>query len=183
MGWDAPHRFVSSFLWDLPWLANATGPVGAILGGWGVQGIISLQSGFPFSVLYGCDSLRQGRFVSTADQIGNAELSGGRSQGEKLKESFNTAAWETATIGTVGESGINILTGPGFVNTDLAISKTFGLPYKEGHELMFRAEFFNLTNNTNFANPVNTMTAPTFGQILGASGTPRVIEFALQYIF
>ena len=183
LAWDAPHRFVNSFLWDLPWMANATGAKGAILGGWGVQGIISFQSGFPFSVLCGCDSLRQGRFVSTANQIGNAELSGGRSQGEKLKEWFNTAAWETATIGTVGESGINILTGPGFVNTDLAVSKTFALPYKEGHQLMFRAEFFNLTNNTNFANPGNNLIAPNFGQILGASGTPRVIEFALKYIF
>ena len=55
--------------------------------------------------------------------------------------------------------------------------------YQEGHELMFRAEFCNLTNNTNFANSVNSMTAPTFGQILGATGTPRVIEFALKYIF
>ena len=48
---------------------------------------------------------------------------------------------------------------------------------------MFRAEFFNITNNTNFANPDNSMTSSNFGQILGAAGTPRVIEGALKYIF
>ena len=85
LGWDAPHRFVTSFLWDLPWLANATGAKGAILGGWGVQGIISLQSGFPFSVLCGCDSLSAGalRLHSGSDwQCGTFRrpISGGKAQ-------------------------------------------------------------------------------------------------------
>ena len=53
----------------------------------------------------------------------------------------------------------------------------------EGKRLEFRASFFNLFNHANFSNPVTALTSPTFGQLTGTTGDPRIIEFGLKFYY
>jgi hypothetical protein len=81
-----------------------------------------------------------------------------------------------------GNSGVGILLGPGQFNWDLAATKNTKIA--EGQNLQFRAEFFNVLNHANFANPaVQRNTPGTFGTITATSGNPRIIQFALKYAF
>jgi len=85
--------------------------------------------------------------------------------------------------GAVGSRGI--VRGPGFINSDMALSKYFRL-HGETHRLQVRAEAFNATNHVNFGTPALSMASPTtFGEITAyATGAaPRVMQFALRYEF
>ena len=81
-----------------------------------------------------------------------------------------------------GNSGMGIVQGPGQFNFDFSVAKNTRLFEKQS--LQFRAEFFNIFNNVNFALPGNNMTVPgTVGRITSTSTGPRVIQFALKYLF
>jgi hypothetical protein len=82
--------------------------------------------------------------------------------------------------GTFGNSGRNILRGPGFASIDFGLVKNVRL--LRGHSVQFRTEFFNLFNRVNLGNPVANVSAPNFGEIISA-GSPRVIQLALKYAF
>jgi hypothetical protein len=180
---DLTHRFVTSFIWELPRLAQSA-PLHTLVGGWGLQGIVTWQSGLPFTVRCGCDNSRTGTGADTPDQVATAFLPDDRSRGEKLARWFNTDAFVPNAIGTFGTMGINNLRGPGFANVDLALSKRFPIPRRERHNLLFRAEFFNLFNHPNFGLPNSTLAArATFGRITSSGGLPRVLEFAMRYAF
>ena len=91
-----------------------------------------------------------------ADLVGNPYLPSGRSEGAKLDEWFNAAAFQNAASGTVGNSPRNFLRGPGFFNLDYSLIKSFPIrygPFKETQKIDFRAEFFNLFNHPNFGLP------------------------------
>lgn len=179
---DVTHRFVMSYIWQLPQFKGAQGVVRHLVGGWGTNGILTWQSGFPFTVRCGCDNSRTGVFQDTADQIGDPNLAGDRPLGAKLNEWFDTAAFRPNAVGTFGTTGINTLRGPGFFNMDFAVTKK--IPITESQNLNFRAEFFNVFNHPSFGNPISSVSAGgLFGRILSANGSPRVIEFALRYAF
>ena len=180
---DVTHRFVSSFIWETPWFRGG-GFTHQVLGGWGVEGIATLQSGFPFTVRCGCDNSRTGVGSDTPDVVGNPGLPGGRNRGDMIAQYFNTAAFVPNAIGTFGALGIDSLRGPGFYNLDLALGKKFTMPFSDRHTVQFRAEFFNMLNQPSFANPnANLAARGTFGRITSTASTPRVIEFALRYAF
>jgi hypothetical protein len=179
---DLTHRFVTSFVYQLPNFKPENKLLGLFVGGWGTQGIVTWQSGLPFTVRCGCDNARTGVGQDTPDQIASTSLAGDRSLGDKLAEWFNTAAFTPNAIGTVGTTGINTLRGPGFSEVDLAFTKI--TPLSEHQNLQFRAEFFNIFNHPDFAVPTSTLSAgPRFGAITSTVGTPRVIEFSLRYAF
>jgi hypothetical protein len=69
---------------------------------------------------------------------------------------------------------------PGFSGLDLSLMKTFAV--REGHSLQFRVECFNFPNHPNFFIPDNDVASPNFGRILQA-GRPRLLQFALKYLF
>jgi hypothetical protein len=108
----------------------------------------------------------------------------------------------TATAGAIGTDfgnvGRNVLRGPGQINVDFSVAKRF--PISEGKHIELRAEFFNLFNHANFANPISNLSAvPTtsvdpnsgritgsagdFGRIVSMSNNPRLIQFALKFNF
>jgi hypothetical protein len=121
-----------------------------------------------------------------ADLIGNPNLSGGRPQSAKLQEWFNTDAFTFNAAGTFGNSSRNSYAGPGAVNFDLGVVKSF--PIRVGHfaesqKVDFKTEFFNLPNKPNFQNPDNAKSdTTTFGMVLNAQD-PRIIQFSLKYSF
>lgn len=91
-----------------------------------------------------------------------------------------------------GNSGVGIVRGPVQRNVDLAVERVF--PLIESSRLHFRAEFFNLTNTPEFANPNNSLSFtegsqgpvnqnPSFGRIAATAANPRIIQFAIRYLF
>lgn len=177
---DRPHAFVASYVWEMPRLQNSNAIARHLFGGWQNNGIISLYSGLPFSVISGIDNSLSGVGSDRADLVGNPDLGGGRSKGEKIARYFNTSAFVENAIGTFGTSGRNIVRGPGIATLDWSLFKN--IPLAEKQALQFRAEFFNLFNRTNLGNPVANVRAGAFGRIQSA-GDPRIVQFALKIIF
>jgi outer membrane receptor protein involved in Fe transport len=179
---DLTHRVVTSYIYQLPSFGGNSRPLSVFTSGWGTEGIVTWQSGTPFTVRSGVDNSLSGVGLDTADQVGNPNLPSDRSLHEKLARWFNTAAFQPNAISTFGTTGINTLRGPRFTNVDFALTKTIPL-FKE-QNLLFRAEFFNIFNHPNFAVPISSLSAGSrFGTINSNVGTPRNIEFSLRYSF
>lgn len=174
------HRFVASYVWALPKLSQQNALVRNTIGGWETTGILTLQSGSPFSILSGVDNSRSGDGIDYADLVANPYLSTSRSDGQLVKEYFNTAAFAPNALGTFGTAPRNFIIGPGLANLDAGLMKNFTL--RERLNMQFRAEFFNIFNRPNFGNPVNTENASNFGAITSA-GSPRILQFALKLSF
>ncbi|HUJ93693.1 MAG TPA: TonB-dependent receptor [Terriglobales bacterium] len=179
---DRRQRFVASYVYDLPNFYRGSSAVGKkALNSWGVSGIVTLQSGTPFSI-FAQDSafqatranLAPGRTVDSAIKGGNVA--------DRLNAFFDPTAFVPPTaFGDFGQTGRNILRGPKQINTDFAIMKF--VPVTESQKIEFRAEFFNVFNNVNFANPINVQSSANIGQITSTTTGPRVIQFALKYEF
>ncbi|HEY3837500.1 MAG TPA: TonB-dependent receptor, partial [Bryobacteraceae bacterium] len=177
---DHAHRFVLSYVWALPKLKQRSSLIRNTVGGWESTGILTLQSGSPFTILSGVDNSRSGDGIDHADLVGNPYLSSSRPDGQFIREYFNVAAFTPNALGTFGTAPRNFLRGPGLANLDFGLMKSF--PIKEKFTTQFRAEFFNVFNHPNFGNPVTTLNASNFGAITTA-GSPRIIQFALKLSF
>ncbi len=174
------HRFVNSFVWDLPKLEQPV--ANAILGNWRLSGIITLQSGRPFNV-GASNNPMAGAGSARADLVGDGYpvLDPGRPKGERLAAYFDTARFANPAPNTYGTLGRNILFGPGFANVDLSMSKGWGLPFLGDQGLFeYRFEAFNVFNATHMANPVTGLTNPNFGKIISTDGDPRILQMALK---
>ena len=108
----------------------------------------------------------------------------------KLNDYINQSCFTNPPIlspdgGTAfGNTRPGIVHGPNQANTDLSLFKNFSMSWPlEGSQLQFRMEAFNAFNTPNFADPDNYFGSPTFGQILGTSVSPRILQLALKYIF
>ena len=183
--WDRTHRFVYSFVYDLPKFYRGDSGLGKrVLNEWQVAGVAVVQSGLPFTVFAtgggGGTNLTRANFAPGFS--GSAELKG--PVANRLTRFFNTAAFVPPLGATFdprapfGNAGRNILRGPDQRNLDLSLIKF--IPIREATRLEFRAEFFNLTNTPSFANPDSNVLSAAFGRISSTSTGPRVIQFALK---
>jgi hypothetical protein len=181
---DRRHRFVGNFLWELPHLRNAPTALRLLAGGWQMNGIMILESGTPFSVFAGQDRSLDGVGADRANLTGDPTLDSDRPKGERILRYFNTAAFTTPDFGTYGNSGRNILRGPGYATVDFSILKNFVTPWfgSEGANLQLRAEAYNLFNRVNLNNPITTLTSPQFGRITSARD-PRIIQLGVRFVF
>ena len=183
---DLTHVFSASLVYDLPTpfkgTAGFAGKVArGLVGGWETSEITRLTSGFPFSCVTGTNNLLNGLNNDRCDTIGNWKLSG-RSHSAEVAQWFNTSAFETNSVGQIGTSQRNFMRGPHQFNSDFAVFKNFKISEQYG-TVQFRTEFFNVFNLVRFNNPVNNLAAgPVFGQITSAQD-PRLIQFALKYVF
>ena len=177
---DITHRFVTSFIWELPKFQSQTGVVRHVFGGWETNGIITLESGRWLTVTSGKDNSKSAVNQDRADLIGDPVLSSGRSRDEVLARYFNTGAFVVNGPGTFGTAGRNIFQGPGFASVDFGVIKNISV--SESNRVQFRTEIFNLFNRVNLGNPNTNASSGRFGKITSA-GAPRVIQFALKYIF
>lgn len=180
---DRRHVFHASFLYNLPnaYHGNA-GIAKAVLNSWSTSGIVTLQSGIPFSV-WGSNTafeavqgdLAPGRTLQSAIKSGDVR--------DRLTNYFDPTAFVAPPAGgtSFGTLGRNIIPGPKQINTDLSIMKS--IPVTESQKFEFRAEFFNLFNNVNWANPINTLNSANVGAIVATTTGPRVIQFGLKYSF
>jgi hypothetical protein len=174
---DIRQRLTVSYYCDLPQGHNI------FLKGWQTAGIWTLQSGQPFTPALEPDDDNANTGIDTlgfgANDLPNRIASGAISN-PGPNAWFNTAAFVPAPYGSFGNSGRNILDGPGLETFNVSILKNTTLG--EHGTLQFRTEFFNILNHTNFALPDNYVGSPTFGQILSA-GDPRRVQFALKWLF
>ncbi len=195
-GFDSRHRFVVSYVYELPfgkgrtYLKDLPAVADKIIGGWEVSGITQYQSGFPFTVLMSGDQNGDGLVGDRPDLIGEPKINPGNPDCyivDPRNPACGTGASSAFAIVPAGQfrygsAGRNILIGPGFTGWDVSLSKNnrFG----ERYNLVFRAEFFNAFNNVNFNQPNRNfnVTAPAFGTITSA-GRPREIQFGLKFEF
>jgi hypothetical protein len=185
---DVRHRLSVSYSYDLPFgkgsqYLNDNGWLSTILTGWQSFGIVTLQTGRPFTValLSEIDNSGTGRSIlgfganDRPNVVGNPHL-----DNRTPEQWFNTAAFGFPPPGTFGNAGRNILDGPGFENVNASLVKNTALT--ESVSLQFRTEVFNLFNHPNLNLPDNFLGSPTFGRISSARD-PRHIQFALKLLF
>ncbi len=185
---DVRHRLSISYAYDLPFgrgrafLAD-DGWLSAVLGGWQTYGIVTLQSGRPFTIalLPEIDNSGTGRSSLGFGANDRPNLVGDPQLSNRTPEQwFNPAAFAFPARGTFGNAGRNILEGPGYANVNASLLKNTQL--SERFNLQLRAELFNLFNHPNFNLPDNFLGSPTFGRITSAR-EPRHIQFGVKLLF
>jgi hypothetical protein len=182
---DVRHRFSASYTYDLPFgkgQAHWTDG-GWLVSGWQTFGIITLQSGRPFTValLSDIDNSGTGRSILGFGANDRPNVVGDpNTGGHSTSRWFNTAAFAFPPPGRFGNAGRNILEGPGYSNVNVSLVKNTALT--ERLNLQFRAEAFNLFNHPNFNLPDNFLGSPTFGRITSARD-PRHLQFGLKLLF
>jgi len=186
---DIAHRFVSSFVYDLPFghgkrFGKDWHPViNWVVGGWQFNGIATFQSGVPIIINQGANTV--GLFNPSQRPTWNgsdANLSG--SKDDKLKQWFNRSAFSLTPAFTFGNAPrvMPNLRMDGDKNFDLSLFKNHY--FNEGKwNVQFRAEFFNAFNRVRFAGPNGTVDNAAFGTVSGQGNGPRQIQFALKLIF
>jgi len=175
---DIRQRFTLSYAYDLPLFKGHRW-----MGGWQSFGVLTFQTGQPFTVALLPDDDNTNTGISQLgfgandrpNVVGNPRLSNPTPQ-----EWFNTAAFAIPPYGQFGNAGRDILGGPGLETVNFSIVKNNAVT--ERLNLQFRTEFFNLLNHTNFNLPDNFVGSPTFGQVVSAED-PRRIQFALKVLF
>ncbi len=177
---DITHRFVASYIWELPGVRGGHRLVRHVLGGWELSGVLVLESGRWLTVVSGQDRSGSGVNEDRADVVGEWRLAKGRGRDEKIARWFNADAFTVNAPGTFGTAGRNIIPGPGQVDLTFGLFKNIAV--RESHRLQFRFEAFNLTNRVNLGNPNMNRSSGNFAKITSA-GAPRVIQLALKYRF
>ncbi|MGA2728213.1 MAG: TonB-dependent receptor, partial [Terracidiphilus sp.] len=191
---DRTHRGVFNLTYTTPAFANMPALVRHAIAGWQTSGIFVAQSGTPITILDDNAGAVYGNypFENRAQLSGTARPStSGSLYSRVIGQYLNPAAFTSAPEapnGTspadtdFGNSGVGLVRGPGQRNIDMALERA--IPIVESQSLHFRAEFFNLTNSSNFANPNNTVSSgASFGIITATSNNPRIIQLALKYQF
>jgi hypothetical protein len=180
---DRRNSSVTSVIWDMSYFEKTNPFLKAVINGWQLSGIITLQSGLPFSVVTGADTNLDGNANDRANVSGNASLDPHRSRSAVTAEWFNTADFSLPASGTDGNSGRDVMTGPGTKNVDLGLFRNFR--FREHFVLQARGEFTNGFNLVNLSNPNGTYSTAvnnTFGKILTAAQM-RQVQLGLRLSF
>jgi hypothetical protein len=202
---DVRHHAVFTYVIDLPvgpghrLLGWNNGVNRQVFGGWQISGITTIQTGTPFTVFNdSADFSGFNQFNAAGDRpdvVGTGPL---HQHNSNPDAAFDTTYFKTPPTGRIGNSGRNQYYGPSLSNYNFSLAKVFPLG-TERVRLRFRADFFNLFNHTNFANPVANQSSSSFGKITATVGSgvatavgttagvvgggPRVIQGALRVEF
>ena len=186
---DVPDRLVVSYVLDIPvgkgrkFLNHSSKLVNGTIGGWGVLGVTTLQSGFPLH--FGTNNNQTDSFGggSRPNIVPGCQKSIGGSVQNRLNEYFNTACFSQPGVATFGNESRTdpTLRSPGLANWDFSAFKSF--PITERASVQFRAEFFNIFNRVQFGYPGQTQGQSSFGVITSQLNNPRLVQFALRASF
>ena len=181
---NVDHRATTSVLYELPVgrgrrLLNQGGVADAVIGGWELGSIFTLQSGFPETVAAGID---QSNTNITYDRVNATGQSAVLPRGQRTVDRwFNTGAFVLQPFGTFGTAGRNTIVTPGVINWDFSAHKDFRIA--EQHTVQFRFEAFNFPNHPNWGSPDPSWNSPSFGQIRTTRTRMREMQVALKYMF
>jgi hypothetical protein len=189
---DVRHKVSAGTTWELPFgkgkrfLTAAPKPVELIAGGWQVNNIATFLTGLPFTPTMQTSSLN----VGGGSQFPNRIASGTLPSGERsIDRWFDASAFAAPAQFAFGNSGRNILYGPGTKQLDFSLFKSFALSEKGDRRLQFRAEAFNTLNTPQFNNPNSSITFAGVAKITSAGSPPvfqrtsRQIQVALKLYF
>jgi len=178
--WDRTHILAMSHLWQLPFGPGSAffneGWASQLLGSWQLNGILRWATGTPYSITAdplqcNCPGINSVRAVNQS----NVAING--------QSSFDPALFSAPSAGTFGTAARNVFRGPDYFTYDTSLFRSF--PVRENFNLELRAEAYNVTNNTNLANPVSLLTSPAFGTsnrtVNGAFG--RQFQVGIRLLF
>jgi hypothetical protein len=179
---------VATYSYQLP-LDRFTSRMKGLTRGWQISGITRISSGFPVTISSDVDTSLQGsspngvnnHLIDLPDYTpGNLSLNGNPRNGLAY---FNTDLFTTATLGTPGSASRRTIHGPGMLNFDMSLMKSFKLT--ETKNLQFRWETFNTFNHAQFFGPSSVagdFDSNLFGQVVKAA-PPRLMQLALKFTF
>ena len=203
-GFDVRHNVVMNWVYEIPTAAPFQHGAGKfLLGGWQINGIWTLRTGFPFAVT-------QNNTLNTFNSpVRPDRIASGKADHPSINQWFNPDAFQVVTCQVdaladrchYGNAGNGILEGPGFKNLDASLFKNFAI--KESAKVQFRAEFFNIFNSPNFNPPNSALTATTAflpntaggvfpsqsgrvqgpGAITSLVAPMRIIQFGMKFLF
>jgi hypothetical protein len=175
--WDIRHRFVATFVYDIPFFPVSNPVLRGAFTKWQGNGIVTLQTGIPFNVTTGTDTAntassgtyRPDLVHAASDDCGRGHLIG----------CIDATAFTVADLYPItptnyayGNAGRNLLHGPGAETVNFSVFKNF--PLRERLKLQIRLETFALFNHTNFSNPSATINTSSFGNITSATGNRNI---------
>jgi hypothetical protein len=184
--WDVPHRFVASYLYDVPFLKESPNAfLKYVVAGWQVSGVTTVQSGTPVNVTIGADRANIGiTGLQRPDLVGpvpSLNCVPDPASPPRLMNCFDASAFALPAQFTFGNAPRNVLRGPKFVNTDLSLMKN--VLVGGGATVQIRVEMFNIFNTVNWGNPAATFdNAATFGRITSA-GAMRQVQLGAKLLF
>jgi hypothetical protein len=190
---DQRFRLVVTHVWELPWFRSARGPLNWVLGGWALNGIVSLGSGLPVSVNQTGDSLNVGPGSQTRPHIVANQKVERVMEGRTIDHWFNTAAFVRAKCDGCsgdgvymgpkgfGTAGVSLFDAPAQKTWDVSVHKEFRI--SEGHRVQFRYEAFNFLNTPQFGAPTRSLGSSEFGRVNGTVINNREMQFGLKYLF
>jgi hypothetical protein len=177
---DMRQRLTASFIWDSPFFRDSKDRFVYFLKDWQIAGILQANTGQPFTLNLPLDANQDGnlsdRPITTQGLIfieGHGSRRVAISSDHKIEDFFR--------FGENGFIGRNTVRGNGFLNLDVALTRSFTL--SERRNLRFRAEFFNLLNRANFGLPIRVLDAPGFGSSVDTVYPARLIQFAVKFQF
>jgi len=188
---NVEHQASFSGSYELPfghgkhWLGAANGLEDKLVGGWQLNAITALLSGFPFTPVIGTNRSGDGDTRNPDRPSLNPSFSGPVILGQP-NQWYNPTAFVLPPAGTYGTLGRGTLNGPGLAELDLSLFKNTAITERVG--LQFRAEFFNALNHPNFGTPNATVfssgaISSSAGVITTTATTSRQIQFGLKMIF
>jgi hypothetical protein len=171
-GFDRTHNFQMGWAYELPFGRGADGLLSTVVRGWQLNGLVSIVSGRPMTLVADGTALDARGDQQTADQVGELRRNEDY-EGRPDEKFYDISAWAPISQSRFGTSGRNSVRGPGFWNLNLALFRAFALG--PSRQLQFRVEAFHITNHPQFANPnagssgVN-VSSPDFMELTNASG-------------
>jgi len=185
---DLPQIFSAAWVYALPFgkgdkLSTGSSFVNAVIGGWNLNGVLSLSSGTPFDVGTAKDIAETGNYnygngygYERLNLVGNPYPAN-----QSPLEWINPAAFALPAPLTFGDLGRDSLRSDWYKNLDLSIFRQF--PIRERMRLEFRFEMFNATNTPVWAVPVSNVDSPNFGQVTSTANTARQLQFGLKLYY
>jgi len=189
---DTPDRLVVSYVLDVPvgkgrkYLTNANWFENATIGGWGVEGVTTIQRGFPLHITTNSNNANSDGSGSQRPNVtSGCDTSISGSITSNLDEYFNTSCFTQPAAFTFGDESRNDphMRSPGLANWDFSAFKNFPLTPENKATLQFRAEFFNIFNRVQFGYPGQAFGSSSFGVITSQQNLPRLVQFALRLSF
>ena len=185
-GFDVARRVVLSGTWELPvgkgksLLGSARGPLQVIAGGWQINGVVTLQGGFPLGA--GTASNQTNSFGGGSRPNNNGTSARLPSGQRTLDRWFDTAVFSQPAPFTFGNTSRTLpdVRTPGLTNFDFSLTKNTRI--NDRLNTQFRVEFFNGFNHANFGSPGNALGNANFG-VISAALDPRIIQLGLKILF
>lgn len=174
---DRRHAAIFSYVYELPFFKNSKGFVHSALGGWELSGITIFQTGLPINPGLGYDNLGLGGGTNSRPDTTSAIT-----YPQSVDQWFSTASFAAPAALAFGSAARNSIRGPGRDNWNVALFKSFALPWREGMHIEFRGETYNTFNHTQFNGVDSTFTDSNFGKVT-STFDPRIIQLGAKFVF